>query len=735
MQSVKAKSGESIMVEETIHADRDTVIHNLHQVMQRDNSLSRCCAIRGLVRLGANDGESLGVLIDALLDPDPDVRVDAAGALGRLQTADAVEPLLANIEGDPEGDVRIAAVKALAGIGSPRAVNRLIQCIQENGYPELDQMVDDDDFGACWEVQSSAVKALGSIGDAGAAQPLIEFLTDEENKDLHAYGFQVLTELDDHRAEEFVIDRLKNGEPSTRRRAAQALTTMPGMLAGDGAVPAELLGALNDALVDPDPGVRMHAANALSGSSNPMVVVSLTLLLNDPEPEVRNEVASILGRIRGPAIVDRLHDLLQKADPKLKYRLVRVLGEIADPKSYPPLHAVLRLCDPLKDQQLLYETIGALGAIGEPGPENDLAEILANAEMHYTIRVQAAGALGRIYRKANMDEGTGKDQPQEGALAVLTGAVDDVSARVSYAAISALIDIDREQAVEALIMLLHEAGPSPDRTEHPESADAEDGTGGDHVPDAMQEMIGDHGPGTSTLANILAQPSAPTDNAEAEFEIERFEESRREKRALAARLLGGIPDPGTQVMTALTAAAAGTDSMVSKEAIRALGNIADPKSVPVILSGLNAKDDDVRSASLDALENFISMKKVNKRLAALFDNPDAYLRERIVNMLDVDRKPASEVLLRALEDEERKVCRAALARLPLESGDDRMARLASNLIFRFAGELRVDAAEALRRMKDDSYSMRLLEILNDSAQEELHWICIDALAEIYATES
>jgi HEAT repeat protein len=427
--------------------------------------------------------------------------------------------------------------------------------------------------------------------------------------------------------------------------------------------------------------------------------------------------------------------LLQKADPKLKYRLVRVLGEIADPKSYPPLHAVLRLCHPLKDQQLLYETIGALGAIGEPGPENDLAEFLANAEMHYTIRVQAAGALGRIYRKANMDEGTGKDQPQEGALAVLTDAVDDVSARVSYAAISALIDIDREQAVEKLLTLLQADSHSQDGARRLEPAEEKESTEVNDIPDAMQEMIGDHGPGTSTLANILAQPSAPTDNAEAEFEIEKFEESRREKRALAARLLGGIPDPGTQVMAALTDAAAGTDSMVSKEAIRALGNIADPKSVPVILSGLNAKDDDVRSASLDALENFISMKKVNKRLAALFDDPDAYLRERIVNMLDVDRKPAAEVLLRALEDEERKVCRAALARLPLESVDDRMAGLVSDLIFRFAGELRVNAAAALRRMKDDRSSMRLLEILNDSAQEELHWICIDALAEIYTTKS
>ena len=61
--------------------------------------------------------------------------------------------------------------------------------------------------------------------------------------------------------------------------------------------------------------------------------------------------------------------------------------------------------------------------------------------------------------------------------------------------------------------------------------------------------------------------------------------------------------------------------------------------------------------------------------------------------------------------------------------------MASDLIFRFSGELKVNAAAALRRMSDYSSAARLLETLNDAEQEELHWICIDAMAEMYAMDA
>ena len=740
------KKPQKPVVEDSSHIDREAVIRNLQRVMQRDNSLSRCCAIRGMARLGAKDDESIRLFIDALLDPDPDVRADAAEALGRVKAESAVAALLANVEGDPEGDVRIAAVRAVAEIGSTTAVDRLVRCIRESGYPELDQMVDDDAFGACWEVQGGALKALGGIGDASAAQPLMELLGDEDNEEIQESGFQVLAEFEDERAGEFLVGRLKNGKALTRRRAAQALSAMPGLHGASSALPVEMLNALNDALVDPDPNVRIYAARALGSSTNPMVAVSLTLLLNDPEAEVRNEVASMLSGIRGAAIVDRLHNLMQQAEAESKPRLVHVLGEIADATSYPILHDVLRKCDPAKNRHLLYETIVALGAIGEPGPEKDISEILLNTDMHYTIRVQAARALGRIYRDATTDGALGEEQPDDGVIDALTRAIEDENTRVSYAAIAALLEIDRDQAVATLVALLRTDASTPDLSESQVETQSNEGMAGNDIPVAMQHMIGNHGPGTSTLAAILVQPSSTAADDTHETEPERDAETRNEKpnnekpnnekRVLAARLLGNIPDPDTQIMAALTAAGADPDAAVRKEVILALGRIADPKSVPVILNGLNAGNDDIRMAALGALENFNSIKKVNKQLAAMFVDPNPEIRERIVTTLNIDGGPAAATcLLQALEDENPKVCRAALARLSADTGSARAVRLASDLIFRFSGELKVNAAAALRRMSDYSSAARLLETLNDAEQEELHWICIDAMAEMYAMDA
>lgn len=731
---VKAKHQKS-MAGKTGQTSREAVVRNLNQVMQRDNSLSRCCAIRGLMRLGAKDADSNARLIDALLDPDPDVRVDAAETLGCLQVEAAVDALLANIEGDSEGDVRIAAVKALAGIGSTAAVDGLIRCIQGSGYPELDQMVDDADFGACWEVQGSALKALGAIGDPGATQPLIELLGDEENADLEQSGFQVLAELDYERAGAFLIERLKTGETLTRRRAARALAAMTGIPSDNGVTQPELISALYDALVDPDPGVRINAAKALSTSGSPIATVSLTLLLNDPEAEVRHEVASLLGGIRGQAVVERLHDLLRQAEQKSKHQLVRVLGEIADPGSSPLLLAELKNCDPVKDRHLLHETIVALDAIGKTGPEAELVKILTDADIHYSLRVQAARALGRLNNGAATDEDVDAGQQEKDVWQALTDAVDDDNTQVSYAAITALIDIDRDQAVDRLVALLRTGTPALDGAETQEVDAPEADTDADDTPEAVREMVGDHGPDTSTLAAILARPAVARPNVE-HGESQQQAEIHSDKRALAARLLGNIPDPGAWVMAALTEASADADAAVRREAILSLGRLADPKSAPVILNASTSEDVEVRLAALDALRNFTGLKKVNKRLAAMFDDPDPYIRERIVNMLNGKRSvEAAACLLRALEDTERNVCRAALARLTEDAGGEQTLQLVSNLIFKFAGDLRVDAAAALRRMHDYSTAERLVEVLNDEDREEWHWICIDALAEMYATDS
>ena len=74
-------------------------------------------------------------------------------------------------------------------------MERLIQCFKEDGYPELDYMVDDLEFNACWEVQSSLMDALAEIGDSRAVEPLIEVLGEDGYEDLQESGYQALAKL------------------------------------------------------------------------------------------------------------------------------------------------------------------------------------------------------------------------------------------------------------------------------------------------------------------------------------------------------------------------------------------------------------------------------------------------------------------------------------------------------------------------------------------------------------
>ena len=185
--------------------------------------------------MNANDEASRRRLVELLLDQDPDVRMDAVVALGRMKVEQAALPLLENLEKDPEGEVRIEVVKALSRIGSSQTVERLIHCFREDdGYPELDYLVDDLEFNACWEVQSSLMDALAEIGDARAVAPLIEVLEAEGYEDLQESGFRALAKLSGDTARTFLLGQLQRkaacspgGEPPAHYPTWQSCLLRP----------------------------------------------------------------------------------------------------------------------------------------------------------------------------------------------------------------------------------------------------------------------------------------------------------------------------------------------------------------------------------------------------------------------------------------------------------------------------------------------------------------------------
>jgi len=78
-------------------------------------------------KIFAPQSGSLESIIEALRNEDPDIRWEAARALGVIRDPRAVEPLIAALA-DTDPDVRRKAALALAKIHDQRAVEALLAC-------------------------------------------------------------------------------------------------------------------------------------------------------------------------------------------------------------------------------------------------------------------------------------------------------------------------------------------------------------------------------------------------------------------------------------------------------------------------------------------------------------------------------------------------------------------------------------------------------------------------------
>jgi HEAT repeat protein len=99
-------------------------------------------------------------------------------------------------------------------------------------------------------------------------------------------------------------------------------------------------------------------------------------------------------------------------------------------------------------------------------------------------------------------------------------------------------------------------------------------------------------------------------------------------------------------------------------------------------------------------------------------------------MSEMDDPAIVEALLQTAEDEDRQVRRVALQALAA-LGDRGAIDVVRPVIFERSGDLRLEAACALKKLEDTALPLVLLRVLEQQEDEENHWIALDALAEIY----
>lgn len=248
-------------------------IRGLHTVLKQ-RSAWRIETLPADFDMKASLAESHRALLLAASDPQEQVRLEAAGALGRFNSGDAAEALIKLALSDEDEAVRRAASEALPRCGFSQTRRLLVDALEDKEEAR----------------RARAMTLLGALGGAESGRHLLEALRDPAQQ-VREFALLGLSRLPVETLKDRLVHELDN--PDARVRAGVAL------LLGR-ANAAECVAQLARSLSDPDEQVRVNALNALSGLGRPVrkYQPEINARLSDPSPRVREVAAAALETLR-----------------------------------------------------------------------------------------------------------------------------------------------------------------------------------------------------------------------------------------------------------------------------------------------------------------------------------------------------------------------------------------------------------------------------------------------------
>lgn len=310
-------------------------------------------------------------LVEKLKDPDPEVRIACAYALGNIGARHTMG-ILRDVLDDTgeEMPVRLAAAVALGQMGDQQAVRFLIY-----------QLTSTDE-----KVRTPAVEALRAIGKP-AAKLLEEAAKDKDP--LRRWGaVAALGETGDPKVAPVLLKALQDESSDIRAVASSAL----GKLRYAGAIPK-----LVQALGDKSEQVQAHAEWALEQIGNPAIPA---LLDGAKKANLRFRVFRLLGRLKERRALPILRDGLKDKKAQVRAIAAWTLGEIGDPDAVSPLQAAFDD----KDASVRREVALALGKLKIQQARTILLRRLA-IDTHESVRSSCVLALNQLSPEPKTMEG------------------------------------------------------------------------------------------------------------------------------------------------------------------------------------------------------------------------------------------------------------------------------------------------------------------------------------------
>ena len=357
------------------HASAELVaslIESLRDEHRDFNVLSSALQLLAMI-----DIDVTGPLAELLRSGDPDLRIQAAHALGEQTSPLAIPPLLSALD-DPDANVRFHAIESLGRLQSSEAVDSLAAIAESR------------DFFLAFP----AVEALARIDDPRVAPRLVPLLNDEALCGPVAEALGRLGNGDMTRALTAVLNR--RGAPVTaiataifnlhaayeRRYAGGAYIVSEFQAALTAAGAQRLLDALRDATKD-----ELRALVVLLGwVESAGVARALTQLVG--RADVGADVVEALVR-HGSTVAESLIDQLRSDDEDTRLAAATALARVGDVRATEPL---TRLLD--EDRILAVAAAGALASIGDPRAFEPLLTRLGHPDA--TVRQAITAALNSL---------------------------------------------------------------------------------------------------------------------------------------------------------------------------------------------------------------------------------------------------------------------------------------------------------------------------------------------------
>ncbi|MFA5779978.1 MAG: HEAT repeat domain-containing protein [Elusimicrobiota bacterium] len=267
-----------------------------YQMLKSTEAVKRRIAVDNIGR--QRNQNDISVLINALSDTDPGVKIAACDSLGLMRAQQATDKIISLLN-DKDPQVRQSACVALGYIGDPKAQAGLIERVKN----------DPDN-----SVKMQAILILGNMRSSGAVDPLIPLLK-EKNPDMRLMSAQALGKIGDVKAAPAIKDALSVSVEEIKNDASLKEPYRQGQY---NRLISELVKSLGD-LKDKSSEGKIEE------------------LLKNDEKSVKLSAASSLGKLGNKSGISVAKELANDKDDMIRMQAVEALGNIGDTSAIPVL--------------------------------------------------------------------------------------------------------------------------------------------------------------------------------------------------------------------------------------------------------------------------------------------------------------------------------------------------------------------------------------------------------------